>query len=73
MRRVASAPAAYAPLNDFFSLELLSAEARDAIADRRSVLLYPGTKLRVVDTMNMGGGLFQVHLKEVAMPVQLIK
>lgn len=37
------------------------------------VLLYPGTKLQVVGTAELGAGLFQVHLKEVAVPVQLIK
>eukprot|EP00747_Dinoflagellata_sp_TGD_P186390 gnl/TRDRNA2_/TRDRNA2_43389_c0_seq1.p1 gnl/TRDRNA2_/TRDRNA2_43389_c0~~gnl/TRDRNA2_/TRDRNA2_43389_c0_seq1.p1 ORF type:complete len:444 (+),score=107.23 gnl/TRDRNA2_/TRDRNA2_43389_c0_seq1:64-1395(+) len=37
------------------------------------VLLFPGTKLRVVDSMDMGHNLFQVQLQEVAVPVQLIK
>ena len=32
------------------------------------VLLFPGTKLVVIDTMDMGAGLFQVHLKEVVAP-----
>ena len=35
------------------------------------VLLFPGTKLEVVDVANMGHGLFQVHLKEVKVPVLL--
>ena len=37
------------------------------------VLLFPGTKLEVVDVADMGHGLFQVHLREVKVPVQLIK
>lgn len=37
------------------------------------VLLFPGTKLKVVDAMDMGGGLYQVHLKEVSVPVKLMK
>ena len=37
------------------------------------VLLFPGTKLEVVDVADMGHGLFQVHLKEVKVPVQLMK
>jgi hypothetical protein len=37
------------------------------------VLLFPGTKLEVVDVSDMGHGLFQVHLKEVPVPVQLMK
>ena len=37
------------------------------------VLLYPGTKLEVVDVADMGHGLYQVHLKEVTVPVQLFK
>lgn len=41
--------------------------------EEAEVLLFPGTKFKVVDAMDMGGGLFQVHLEEVAVPVQLIK
>ena len=37
------------------------------------VLLFPGTKLVVVDSMDMGGDLFQVQLREIAVPVELIK
>lgn len=37
------------------------------------VLLFPGTKLRVIDSMDMGNGLYQVHLQEVAVPVKLVK
>jgi len=37
------------------------------------VLLFPGTKLKVVDAMDMGHGLYQVHLQEVDLPVQLLK
>ena len=42
-------------------------------ASEAEVLLYPGTKLKVIDTMEMGGGLFMVHLEEVNVPVQLIQ
>jgi len=38
-----------------------------AYADAEAeVLLYPGTLLEVVSSMVMGDGLFQVHLREVA-------
>ena len=37
------------------------------------VLLFPGTKLEVVDVANIAPGLFQVHLKEMKLPVQLVK
>ena len=37
------------------------------------VLLFPGTKLRVVDSMAMGAGLFMVHLEEIELPVDLFK
>ena len=37
------------------------------------VLLFPGTKLDVIGTVDLGGGLFQVHLKEVTVDVELIK
>ena len=33
------------------------------------VLLFPGTKLRVLDSMAMGSGLFMVHLEEVEVPI----
>ena len=42
-------------------------------ASEAEVLLYPGTKLKVIDTMEMGGGLFMVHLEEMVVPVQLIQ
>lgn len=41
--------------------------------EEAEVLLFPGTKFKVVDGMDMGGGLYQVHLEEVVLPVQLIK
>ena len=44
----------------------------DGGATEAEVLLFPGTKLTVVDTMEMGGGLFQVHLRELPTP-QLMK
>jgi len=37
------------------------------------VLLFPGTKLKVIDSMDMGHGLHQVHLKEVTLPTPLMK
>ena len=43
------------------------------VQSEAEVLLFPGTKLEVVDVADMGHGLYQVHLKEVAVPVQLFK
>ena len=43
------------------------------IDSEAEVLLFPGTKLEVVDVADMGHGLFQVHLQEVQLPVQLFK
>jgi len=37
------------------------------------VVLFPGTKLEVVDTADMGNGLFQVHLRELVTPVELFQ
>jgi len=37
------------------------------------VLLFPGMKLEVVDVATMGHGLYQVHLREVKVPVHLFK
>ena len=37
------------------------------------VLLYPGTKFKVVGSMEMGGSLFQVHLREVQTAVAVFK
>jgi len=37
------------------------------------VLLFPGTKFRVVDSMDLGSGLYQVHLEEVPIPVSLME
>ena len=42
-------------------------------ASEAEVLLFPGTKLKVVDGMDMGNGLTQVHLREVKIPVSMIK
>ena len=40
-----------------------------AFADEEAeVLLFPGTMLEVVSSMDMGAGLFQVHLREVVVP-----
>ena len=35
------------------------------------VLLYPGTMLEVVDSLDVGSGLFQVHLRELDVPASL--
>jgi hypothetical protein len=43
------------------------------VQSEAEVLLFPGTKLEVVDVADMGHGLYQVHLKEAAVPVQLFK
>ena len=42
-------------------------------ASEAEVLLYPGTKLQVVGLIDMGQGLFQVHLREVEVPMELVK
>ena len=42
-------------------------------ASEAEVLLYPGTKLQVVGSIDMGQGLFQVHLREVEVPMELVK
>eukprot|EP00812_Abedinium_dasypus_P014007 NODE_751_length_1376_cov_301.180924.p3 GENE.NODE_751_length_1376_cov_301.180924~~NODE_751_length_1376_cov_301.180924.p3 ORF type:complete len:227 (-),score=56.37 NODE_751_length_1376_cov_301.180924:97-777(-) len=40
-----------------------------AFADEETeVLLFPGTMLEVVASMDMGAGLYQVHLREVVLP-----
>jgi hypothetical protein len=47
--------------------------AFQGVASEAEVLLYPGTKFKVVDAMEMGGGLFQVHLREVPLTVAVFK
>jgi hypothetical protein len=42
-------------------------------ANEAEVLIFPGTKLRVVDSMDMGSGLFMVHLEEMEIPTELMK
>ena len=42
-------------------------------ASEAEVLLYPGTKLKVVDAMDMGSGLHMIHLEQVHVPVELMK
>ena len=42
-------------------------------ASEAEVLLYPGTMLKVVGSMEMGGGLFQVHLREMPPAVAVFK
>ena len=37
------------------------------------VLLFPGTKLEVVDHTPLGHGLVQIHLREVPVGMDLIK
>lgn len=37
------------------------------------VLLFPGTKLRVMSSLDLGSGLLMVHLEEVKVPVDLVK
>ena len=41
-------------------------------ASEAEVLLYPGTKFLVVDCTELSSELFQVHLREVPVPVHLI-
>jgi len=43
---------------------------KDAEAE---VLMFPGCKLRVVDTLDMGNKLVMVHLEEVELPVVIMK
>ena len=43
------------------------------VQSEAEVLLFPGTRLEVVDVAQMGRGLFQVHMREVSVPVQLFK
>lgn len=54
-------------------VDIMKYSAYQGTESEAEVLLFPGTKLKVVDTMNMGHGLFQVHLQEVDVPVQLMK
>ena len=42
-----------------------------SIYQEAEVLMYPGTKLRVKDSMAMGDGLFMVHLEQIDVPVSL--
>ena len=42
-------------------------------ASEAEVLIYPGTMLKVVGAMEMGGGLFQVHLREEPLTVAVFK
>eukprot|EP00929_Paragymnodinium_shiwhaense_P117369 TRINITY_DN8787_c0_g1_i2.p1 TRINITY_DN8787_c0_g1~~TRINITY_DN8787_c0_g1_i2.p1 ORF type:complete len:879 (+),score=275.15 TRINITY_DN8787_c0_g1_i2:107-2743(+) len=43
---------------------------KDAEAE---VLVFPGTKFRVVDVLDAGNGLCMVHMEEVEVPVELVK
>ncbi|NDD31676.1 MAG: hypothetical protein EB084_25790, partial [Proteobacteria bacterium] len=54
-------------------VDLQRYSAFQGVASEAEVLLYPGTKLKVIDAMEMGGGLFQVHLREVPLTVAVFK
>ena len=54
-------------------VDLQRYSAFQGVASEAEVLLYPGTKLKVVGAMEMGGGLFQVHLREVPLTVAVFK
>jgi hypothetical protein len=62
-----------------FLIEIASAvdiqrySAFQGTASEAEVLIFPGTKLVVVDSMDMGNSLFQVHLREVSVPIQFFK
>ena len=36
--------------------------------EEAEVLLFPGTVLEVISSMEMGTGLYQVHLREITLP-----
>ena len=48
---------------DIQSYSIFQGEATEA-----EVLIFPGTKFKVVDSMDMGSGLFMVHVREVELP-----
>ena len=54
-------------------VDLQRYSAFQGVASEAEVLLYPGTKLHVVGSMEMGGGLFQVHLREMPPAVAVFK
>ena len=54
-------------------VDLQRYSAFQGVASEAEVLLYPGTKLKVVGSMEMGGGLFQVHLREVPLAFAVFK
>ena len=62
-----------------FLIEIASAvdiqrySAFQGTASEAEVLIFPGTKMVVVDSMDMGNSLFQVHLREVSVPIQFFK
>ena len=56
-----------------YGVDLQRYSAFQGVASEAEVLLYPGTKLQVVDAMEMGGGLFQVHLREILPAVAVFK
>ena len=53
---------------DIVRYSMFQGEAAEA-----EVLIFPGTKLRVVDSMDMGSGLFMVHLEEIEIPIELMQ
>jgi len=56
-----------------FNIQVLSGLdiTRFSVYQEAEVVLSPGTKLRVKDAMDMGGGLIMVHLEEVPVPIAL--
>ncbi len=54
-------------------VDLQRYSAFQGVASEAEVLLYPGMKFKVVASMEMGGGLFQVHLREVPLTVAVFK
>jgi len=58
-----------------FMIEMLSGIDISAFSvyEEEEVLLFPGTKLRVKSSAVMAPGLTQIHMEEVAVPMQLMK
>jgi hypothetical protein len=54
-------------------VDLQRYSAFQGVASEAEVLLYPGTKLKVMGSMEMGHDLFQVHLREVQSAVSVFK
>jgi hypothetical protein len=43
------------------------------LLSQAEVLLYPGTKFKVVGTVDLGAQLFMVQLQQIATPVALLQ